>query len=69
MVINRQLQLQFQGVVFQLLLKWSNLDNMGAIGAAVVANDSAPMVSVLEGMAVKINTLTMDNRFTEQENQ
>ena len=47
------------------------LDNMGAIGAAVaaIANDSAPMVSVLEGMAAKINTLTMDNRFTKQENQ
>ena len=47
------------------------LDNMGSIGAAVIAiaNDSAPIISVLEGMAAKINTLTMDNRFTKQENQ
>ena len=47
------------------------LDNIGAIGTAVaaIANDSVPMVSVLEGMAAKINTLTMDNRFTKQENQ
>ena len=32
------------------------LDNMGAIGAAVaaIANGSAPMVSVLEGMAAKL---------------
>ena len=47
------------------------LDNIGAIGTAVaaIANDSVPMVSVLEGMAAKINILTMDNRFTKQENQ
>ena len=44
---------------------------MGSIGAAVnaISNDSAPIISVLEGMAAKINTLTMDNRFTKQENQ
>ena len=47
------------------------LDNMGSIGAVVaaIANVSAPMVSVLEGMAAKINILTLDNRFTKQENQ
>ena len=47
------------------------LDNMGSIGAVVaaIANVSAPMVSVLEGMAAKINILTLANRFTKQENQ
>ena len=39
------------------------LEDMGTIGAAVanIANDAGPMVSVLENMAAKINTLTSDN--------
>ena len=47
------------------------LEDMGAIGAAVanIANDAGPMVSVLENMVAKINTLTTDNRFTKLENQ
>ena len=42
-----------------------HLDDVGAIGAAVadIAHGSVPMVSVLEGVAAKINTLTTDNRF------
>ena len=47
------------------------LEDMGAIGAAVanIANDAGQMVSVLENMTAKINTLTSDNRFTKLENQ
>ena len=47
------------------------LDDMGDIGAAVAAidNDGAPMVSVLESMAAKINTLREDSRFTKLENK
>ena len=47
------------------------LDDMGDIGAAVadIGNDGAPMVSVLESMAAKINTLREDSRFTKLENK
>ena len=47
------------------------LEDMGDIGAAVadITVDGGPMVSVLETMAAKINTLTVDSRFTKLENQ
>ena len=47
------------------------LDDMGSIEAAVnaISNDSAQIISVLEGMTAKIDILTLDNQFTKQENQ
>ena len=44
--------------------------DMGSIGAAVnaISNDSAPIITVLEGMAAKIDSLAMENKFTKQEN-
>ena len=46
------------------------LQDMGSIGAAVnaIAQDRAPMISVLEGMAARMDTLTLENRLTKQEN-
>ena len=46
------------------------LDDMGSIGAAVnaISNNSAPIITVLEGMAAKIDSLAMENKFTKQEN-
>ena len=46
------------------------LQDMGAIGAAVnaIALDRAPIISVLEGMAARMDTLTLENRLTKQEN-
>ena len=73
MVVTSKLQWQLQVVVVVVIYYGmvQPLDNMGSIGAVVaaIANVSAPMVSVLEGMAAKINIFTLDNRFTKQENQ
>ena len=43
---------------------------MGSIGAAVnaIAMDRAPIISVLEGMVARMDTLAMENRLTKQEN-
>ena len=44
--------------------------DMGSIGAAVnaITTDSAPIITVLEGMVAKIDNLAMENKFTKQEN-
>ena len=46
------------------------LDDMGSIGAAVnaITNDKAPIISILESMAARMNNLAMENRLTKQEN-
>ena len=46
------------------------LDDMGSIGAAVnaITNDKAPIISVLESMAARMDNLAMENRLTKQEN-
>ena len=44
--------------------------DMGSIGAAVnaITTDSAPIITVLEGMVAKIDNLAMENKYTKQEN-
>ena len=46
------------------------LDDMGSIGAAVnaISNDKAPIITVLEGMAARMDRLAMENQLTKQEN-
>ena len=46
------------------------LDDMGSIGAAVnaISNDKAPIISVLESMAARMDNLAMENKLTKQEN-
>ena len=46
------------------------LDDMGSIGAAVnaISNDKAPIITVLEGMAARMDRLAMENHLTKQEN-
>ena len=40
------------------------LDDMGSIGAAVnaISNDKAPIITVLEGMAARMDRLAMENQ-------
>ena len=45
--------------------------DMGSIGAAVnaITTDSAPIITVLEGMVAKMDNLAMENKYTKQENR